>query len=601
LHINTSRTHQRSEIGNRKKKSKDVPKTSERKTGKIFFPADLNDRETSYVSEGEKNPSDAGKSGYLSTFVQKIQAKIQCESSKQSIIMPPSLPKNADPLKKYTKHGNSSNKAKEKVTSKDLFSKTNKGSVTPQLVGQGQHFFLNNYNLNSTLKNSDVGYQLATSGHQSVRKNTFHTQGSILTSPTNPVPKNTFEKESAGDMLDHLDKASSNVKTDANDDTQVKTTTTINDDFTDAKSPRVADPKTSKNAGKKEAPGKKDYDFNHMFKIINFLEQDKDLSEKRIELRAKLKDLKHQTEDQHHFKSPENFNAKDLNKVFCHEDFTSSPADLDDYNITKNLGQGSYAVVKLATHKKSNVRVAIKVYEKVKLLDIDKMKNVKTEIQNLKELDHPNIIKLFKTIHTVKQIYLIMEYMGSSSLYDYTCFKNKFRVPEEECRDIFKKICSSIKYCHSKNVIHRDIKMENILINKNNIVKLIDFGFSIVCAADEKLSMFCGTPSYMAPEIVGKKPYLGKPADVWALGILLYKLLTGQFPFKGKTDKELFSCIRSGRYDSPNFLSQEVKSLIRSMLKVRALERIKAEQLIQHPWFYDGLDSDEKDSESSSF
>ena len=102
--------------------------------------------------------------------------------------------------------------------------------------------------------------------------------------------------------------------------------------------------------------------------------------------------------------------------------------------------------------------------------------------------------------------------------------------------------------------------MENILINKNSMVKLIDFGFSIVCGPDEKLNMFCGTPSYMAPEIVSKKPHLGKPADVWALGVLLYKLLTGQFPFKGKTDKELFSCIQGGIYDSPKFLSQEVKS-----------------------------------------
>ena len=98
-----------------------------------------------------------------------------------------------------------------------------------------------------------------------------------------------------------------------------------------------------------------------------------------------------------------------------------------------------------------------------------------------------------------------------------------------------------ISYCHSRNVAHRDVKLENILLNDNkNEVKLIDFGFSTCIPSDKKLKLFCGTPSYMAPEIVSKQEYCGPPADIWALGILFFALLCGKFPFRGESDKELY-------------------------------------------------------------
>lgn len=113
-------------------------------------------------------------------------------------------------------------------------------------------------------------------------------------------------------------------------------------------------------------------------------------------------------------------------------------------------------------------------------------------------------------------------------------FENR-RIPENDVRYIFKQIVEGINYLHLNNFVHRDIKLENILINKKNKdVKIIDFGFSVCVQADKKLCMFCGTPSYMAPEIVSKQEYNGKYVDVWALGILLYTMLCGKFPFKGK-------------------------------------------------------------------
>ena len=125
-------------------------------------------------------------------------------------------------------------------------------------------------------------------------------------------------------------------------------------------------------------------------------------------------------------------------------------------------------------------------------------------------------------------------------LYKRTRTKARRRLPEREAAQIFKDIVEGIAYCHEKNVIHRDIKLENIMIDENGTIKIIDFGFSIVIPKEKKLSIFCGTPSYMAPEIVKKRNYYGQMADTWALGVLLYAMLCGKFPFKGHSDKELF-------------------------------------------------------------
>lgn len=127
-----------------------------------------------------------------------------------------------------------------------------------------------------------------------------------------------------------------------------------------------------------------------------------------------------------------------------------------------------------------------------------------------------------------------MEFISNTSMHGYIkTFENR-RIPEKEVRIIFRQIVEGVNYLHSSNFVHRDIKLENILIDKKDKkIKIIDFGFSVSIQADKKLNMFCGTPSYMAPEIVSKQDYNGKFVDVWALGILLFTMLCGKFPFKG--------------------------------------------------------------------
>ncbi len=254
---------------------------------------------------------------------------------------------------------------------------------------------------------------------------------------------------------------------------------------------------------------------------------------------------------------------------------------LEDYQLVRLLGSGAYATVKLGQHKKSKNKVAIKIYPKYKLNDPTKRKAVSREIVCMQKLEHPNIVKLFEHFETSKEIYLVQEYVNGVSLYQYIKSKTQKRIlPEEQARFFFKQLCESIKHLHSQNICHRDLKLENILIDDRNNVKLIDFGFSLLCSSlDQKLKIFCGTPSYMAPEIVQKKEYNGFLTDIWSLGIILFVILSGTYPFKGQNERDLFSKISRGLFHMPETIPYEGKRLITKMLSVDPTKRPTAKEV----------------------
>ena len=257
---------------------------------------------------------------------------------------------------------------------------------------------------------------------------------------------------------------------------------------------------------------------------------------------------------------------------------------IDEYSLGQTLGFGAYAVVRLSVYHPTKTQYAIKTYEKSKLLDPQRKKNVISEIKILKSISHPNIIKLKEAIDAPRQIHLVMEYVGACSLWSFLKKRPQRQLPELTARRFFTQILSGIDYCHQVSVIHRDIKLENILLDSNNNVKVIDFGFATSTTPGLKIKLFCGTPSYMSPEIVGKRENPGAPADVWALGVLLFVMLTGSFPFKAGSDRELYRLILKGSFEVPTCVSSQAKALIRRILQQDPRKRPTCAQILKDPW-----------------
>ena len=259
---------------------------------------------------------------------------------------------------------------------------------------------------------------------------------------------------------------------------------------------------------------------------------------------------------------------------------------IKDYIIKKEIGKGSYAVVKQALHRPSQMRVAIKMYDKISLFDIQKKNSVNREIEVLKIINHENVLKLYEVIETSKYINVITELIFGVSLLDLIKNKKTHRIEEAECKKIFYQIVSGINYCHIKNISHRDIKLENILWNeKEEKAKIIDFGFGVKSQKNVYQKFFCGTPSYMPPEIVLKKKYIAQYADIWSLGVLLYTMLCGAFPFRAGNEEELYTLIVKGKFETPEFLSGKAKTLIKKIIVLTPNERPTTEEILLDEWF----------------
>ena len=258
-------------------------------------------------------------------------------------------------------------------------------------------------------------------------------------------------------------------------------------------------------------------------------------------------------------------------------------ATTDFYGFGKVLGQGSFGKVRLAWHRLAGAKVAIKSYEKSRIKDAAQWKRVQQEIKLMERLNHPYVVRLLETIENAKRIHIVMEYAGGGNLCNYV--KARRRLPEAEARKVFLQLLLAVEYMHGLGIIHRDIKLENVLFDSSRDMKLVDFGFSVACRDPAKrLKVFCGTPSYMAPEIVQRKEYLGRPVDIWSLGVLLYACLCGCFPFVAKTYPELYKRIAAAQLRFPHHVSNAAKDLIRRMLHPDPLKRIPLARARRHPW-----------------
>ena len=269
-----------------------------------------------------------------------------------------------------------------------------------------------------------------------------------------------------------------------------------------------------------------------------------------------------------------------------------SENDLSSYEIGRTLGKGAYAIVKVCTNKITKERYAVKIYEKSKLNDGSKKKCVYREIEILKKINHKNIAKLYDVITTDKQILILQELVIGISLREY--YNNEIRnqkgISEHKSiifKKIFKQIFEAMNYIHKRNIAHRDIKLENILMTKNYEIKIIDFGFGMYNPENKLQNFFCGTPNYMPPEIAFKKPYNGEKADLWSLGVLVYKIFCADFPFKGKNEKELYKSIERGKFRMANYTPEYVKKIILGMIVLNPNKRMSCEAVLKSEWLSD--------------
>lgn len=260
---------------------------------------------------------------------------------------------------------------------------------------------------------------------------------------------------------------------------------------------------------------------------------------------------------------------------------TKTPVRVGFYDIERTIGKGNFAVVKLGRHRITKTEVAIKIIDKTHL-DENNLKKIYREVNIMKLLSHPNIVKLYQVMETKNMLYLVSEYAPNGEIFDY--IRTHGRMTEPEARKKFWQILLAVEYCHTHHVVHRDLKAENLLLDSNMNIKIADFGFGNFFKTNEHLATFCGSPPYAAPEVFEGKKYLGPQIDIWSLGVVLYVLVCGALPFDGTNLQMLRDRVLQGRFRIPFFMSEACEKLIRKMLVLDPSKRYTINMIKKHPW-----------------
>ncbi|KAJ3034815.1 hypothetical protein HDV00_004610 [Rhizophlyctis rosea] len=260
---------------------------------------------------------------------------------------------------------------------------------------------------------------------------------------------------------------------------------------------------------------------------------------------------------------------------------SNSVNSVGNYVFGKTLGEGTFGKVKLAVHRLTGQEVAIKIVDKIHAPSVIR------EIETWRHLHHPNIAQLYEVLTTESRIYMVMEHCAGGEAFDYVCERGRLNDRGEDARRIFRQVVEAVGYCHEKNFVHRDLKLENILLTTDLNVKVIDFGFTRSISTPNLLDTYCGSVAYAAPEMISGQKYHGPQADIWSLGVILYTMICGYLPFDDDNDLTVHRKILNLEYDLPDFLSDVSKDIITKILQKDGSHRLTIPQILTHPWFRD--------------
>lgn len=261
------------------------------------------------------------------------------------------------------------------------------------------------------------------------------------------------------------------------------------------------------------------------------------------------------------------------------------------YDVGRMLGKGTFAKVYYGRNLKTGDNVAIKVIDKEKVLKVGLIDQTKREISVMGLVKHDNVMQLYEVMATKTKIYYVMEYAKGGELFHKLA---NGKLKEDVARKYFQQLICAVSFCHSRGVYHRDLKPENLLLDEDGNLKVSDFGLSAMKESRRKdglLHTTCGTPAYVAPEVISRKGYDGAKADVWSCGVILYVLLAGYLPFDCSNLMEMYKKIAKADYKFPNWFPNDVKRLLSKILDPNPQTRISMSRIMQSSWFRKGFDA----------
>jgi 5'-AMP-activated protein kinase catalytic alpha subunit len=257
---------------------------------------------------------------------------------------------------------------------------------------------------------------------------------------------------------------------------------------------------------------------------------------------------------------------------------------IGSYLLGERIGTGTFCKVKKAQHVTTGEVVAVKIFPRSLIIRRNLQRMVQRELNTMQLLPlHRHLVRLYDIIETTEHIYMIMEYLPGGELFDYVLSRSKLN--ETQARILFQQIISAVDCCHQAGIVHRDLKLENMMLTSCGDVKLVDFGLAARLRDGNFLSTYCGSLSYCAPEILGNVAYAGPEVDVWSCGIVLFTMLCGYFPFNADNTRDLFTQIKETKLQIPAHVSPAASNLIHKMLVADPLQRITIADIYKDKWF----------------